>query len=54
MSSLLALILVTCGSGQMAAGSKHCPAQRLLSCSDWLMSQQEESRDSDAQAGSEL
>lgn len=29
MSSLLALIFVTCGSGQMAALSKHCPAQRL-------------------------
>lgn len=29
MSSWLALIFVTCGSGQMAAVSKHWPAQRL-------------------------
>lgn len=54
MSSLLALIFVTCGSGQMAALSKHCPAQRLWAALiGWGLSE-EESRDFDAQPGPEL
>lgn len=54
MSSLLALIFVTCGSGQMAALSKHCPAQRLWAAViGWCLSE-EESRDFDAQPGPEL